>query len=715
MRILKFVFGFLLFAPAIAIIATGGCGRAPVQVGVKDVKDKPPPPPPPPPFDKFLEAVRYPDRPRVIDDWTRYREAFNLVSSHFEKTDVSERLRLDAKEREFLERGVHLTPDELHEVEATSFRTADAHYVDECFLLRDAASRVLERTSLSPMEQAEALFGWTMRNVIVHEQVDTWVPPAFALRQGHAGAVDRALVFLALLRQAQIEGGLVVVPGSDPLQFLVAVHDVKGESLRLFDPRLEMPIRGKADRVATLKESLENPALLEPAMITPDQAKKLEVRLIYPLYALAPRLRELQDQLRPRMSDPVNLYLPASELHRTITKIAGVPVKVWNEAAPSGKKGVLGHNSPTRALRHFLPKSDGGVDDTNRLLLYADARFPLQNIGLSLTAINVSPDVLPRLVFLTLERITQDLLVKYDVQPRELYLRGKFEAMKDRHERLQEFARNDALAGLAEDPKFREELNEWRIKLREQTANLALNDEDPKIRAKAQLALHAIWLQDPFLFWLTDTEKDEKLDRAHKKTVLTRIFAVGLHDYFEMELARAQAAMGYEKAENLRLRMKSNPKARASAHEEARDAWIVTKSSWGTFYINRIHLDGLIKQRLDEMKNRIGKDDVDRQLRLLESLHLDVQKYFQGKLRYAESRWHADKEGEKAARTSYAETKAEIEAMEKAGLLRAEIKRVAESPNARPPHRTRLDLLERDWAERGHYFWMKRQIDERMR
>jgi hypothetical protein len=61
-------------------------------------------------------------------------------------------------------------------------------------------------------------------------------------------------------------------------------------------------------------------------------------------------------------------------------------------------------------------------------------------------------------------------------------------------------------------------------------------------------------------------------------------------------------------------------------------------------------------------------------------------------------------------------TKAEIESMEKIGLLKAEIKSIGGT--LRDPGRTffqkRLDLLEHDWSAHGSYFWLKREIDIRL-
>ena len=76
---------------------------------------------------------------RPSDDWTRFRDFLPKFNGYFAKADVLARLRLVDAERKFLTDEVHLTGAELAELEASEFRTADAHYLDECYLLRDAA------------------------------------------------------------------------------------------------------------------------------------------------------------------------------------------------------------------------------------------------------------------------------------------------------------------------------------------------------------------------------------------------------------------------------------------------------------------------------------------------------------------------------------------------------------------------------------------------
>ena len=205
----------LLFA-IFALVAVGfvGCRRvpAPTPDNFNPAKNRGGDP-----IEKALATFRYPENPRTSDDATRYRDGLQLLSGIAGRAG-----NLSDEERKFLVNDAHLTDDELAEVEAAGFRPADAHHLDECFSFRDAA-RSIEAKGVGPIAQADADFQWVMRNVLLHDQVDDWTPPAVTLRRGYGNAVDRALVFLAMLRQSQREGCLVVVPGTDPLQFLVAV------------------------------------------------------------------------------------------------------------------------------------------------------------------------------------------------------------------------------------------------------------------------------------------------------------------------------------------------------------------------------------------------------------------------------------------------------------------------------------------------------------
>jgi hypothetical protein len=444
--------------------------------------------------------------------------------------------------------------------------------------------------------------------------------------------------------------------------------------------------------------------LLQPSLIGPGQAKKLEAWLVCPLYALAPRLLEMQRRLSNL--DTIVLHLNASELSREIAKATTLPIKVWNPHPVQGKTP----NSPTRCLRLFLPKQEGGIDDTGRAARFALARAPLHNILLNYAQINFTPQLLPKAAFELMNAISRDFIDKYDLQTREMYLRGMYDSVARRHERLQLFAKDDSLLGLVQDQKFRKELVDWQKQM--SLANAYAQDPDPQVRAKGQQAIQALWSRDQFIAWMIELNKEElskeeKLGK-HEKTVLTRVLAVGMRDHFDFELARSQASTNHEKAVYAQAMLQEKPVEHT--RKDARQAWATAKSSWSSFYLDRIGLDSMVQKRLEQLQ-RIPDDQIDKRISLLETLHREVHKYFQAKLRLSECVEHVD--GAKKCKQDLEGIKIEIEEMEKKGLLHTEINEILAQlpPQVRPFFQNRLDLLGRDWTEQGNYFWMKKQIE----
>ncbi len=708
----------LLVAASIASVCAmmHGCRRSPV---------KPLPPPPPPGSEANVwtdasEAFRF---ARPTDDWTRFRDFLPKFNSYFAKPDVMARLQFPDAERKYLIDEVHLSSAELAELESTEFRTADAHYLDECYLMRDAA-RSLEAPSLDTAEKrANALFRWTMRNVLLHEQVDTWIPPAFTLRRGHGGAVDRSLVCLALLRQEKLDGCLIVVPDTDPVQFLIGVPDAQSSGVLLFDPRLGLAVRGKDGKsIATLKEAQADPKLLAPSRITSEQAKKLEAWLVGPDHALSPRMRELQDRLDriDRIAAP-----ESARAAQEIAKLTEIPVKVWNPPTQGAKAAP----SPTRCLELFLPKTEGGVDTTGRAGLIAYTRVPFDNVRFNFDQINIGPRSLPPAALKPLFGIVEDFFTKFDLQPREMYLRGQYGTMRQRQERIDYLVKTDAFAG---DKAFEKECAAWIAQMN--AARGDLESGDPAVRAKAQQILDSLGGADFLLHWMRDVESEKKLadiDRElremnvkgdHDRSVPTKILAVGLRDHFGFELARSQAEVSHEKAERAQAALRGQAKPSDAALTRAHEGWIMAASAWDKFYLARIRQESTFDQRLEQMRKRVRADDIEMRVGLLETLHLDVQRYFNAKLRLAECLVHTHPDGIKAANAYLAKTKSEIEQVEAKGLLRDEITNVRDilprlgmNDGARALFQRRLALLSHDWSGRGTYYWLKQQIDQRVK
>lgn len=685
-----------------------GCNRAPkppVKVNGKNVDAVDP-------YRDALESFLQTGDARAGDEWVRFRGGCDQLNRHFAKPDVIRSIsEANTKSRPFVEASVHLTEDELSEVESTSFRTADAHYLDECFLLYDAA-KSLEVIGIERVDQAEILFRWVMRNVLPHEQIDSWTPPAFTLRRGYGSPLERAMVCLALFRQSGIESCLIVVPDTEPKQILIAALDAreKESSLYLFDPRLGLPLKSKdAKTVLTVKEALDDSTLLQPAMISPEQAKKLEAWLVCPLYALSGRALELERGLRGR--HPITLYLDADWLANEIGKATKLQVRVWN---PPAKDKTA--NSPTRCLRWFLPKQEGGIDESGRTASYVRARIPLENIKASYAQIGIRGDILPGLAYNTLLGLSVDFFNKYELQPREMFLRGNFEAVFRRYERLQIFAKHEALVNLVGDKAFEKERENWLSQI-----NNAAADEfskDPNVRARAQATMNNLMFQDQFIRWMIEITKEKELEHQQKITVMARILAVGMREPLDSELARTQAAISFEKADHAQALLRARKETGGKAG--VRGDWSVAKDALENFYLGHIALDVVINQRLKQItqvpfNQQNPTEHLEGQIGLLESLHREVHKYFQARLRLAECLEQMD--GAKAANASLQTTKTQIEAMEKReNSLADQIKKLKEHlfAKARPTYHQRLDLLARDWSETGNFFWMKRQIDQRI-
>ena len=337
----------------------------------------------------------------VVDDWAKETDLVTLkngiqrLNSHYNQVGNTRPPTLTAEQRERLQKA--LTPDkkelseeekrelaeELAEIDASNFTALDAHYLDECFLLRDAAKALqADVTSaavadpalrLTPLEQATAAFAWVVRQVRLEQASAVPMPPQFILRRGQGTALVRALIFLDLLRQLNTDndktplfGCLIVEPGESAAQDrLWAVGVVIGTSVYLFDPRLGLPIPGPGGKgVATLAEAIREPGVLGqlltvneknekvPYDMKGEQARASDVFLYCTLSALAPRMGFLQKEvLAPR----VRVNLGADLGREEVAAQAAVD-------AAGSKAKVRPHPLGGRLLRNFLPGEEGGAD-----------------------------------------------------------------------------------------------------------------------------------------------------------------------------------------------------------------------------------------------------------------------------------------------------------------------------------------------------------------
>jgi hypothetical protein len=257
-----------------------------------------------------------------------------------------------------------LEDEELAEVNSPGFTLLDAHYLDLCFLFRDAAGS-FDLPDLPPVKRAEAAFAWVMRQVRLREGPGEPLPPQFVLRRGWGTSRERAFLFLALLQQMKIDGCLVTRPDGQ----LWVPGVLAGGEICLFDTRLGLPLPGpKGEGIATLAQIRTQADILEPLAadpkhpydVTADQARQAETRLAWPLSALAPRMRFLEGLLADR-NNQVHLAVDPQAVQEAFGKAAksqSIALPVDN---PKGDARLM-----AGMLRDFFPPAEGGRDRTGR-------------------------------------------------------------------------------------------------------------------------------------------------------------------------------------------------------------------------------------------------------------------------------------------------------------------------------------------------------------
>jgi hypothetical protein len=172
--------------------------------------------------------------------------------------------------------------------------------------------------------------------------------------------LERALVFVELLRQLNLDGCLVTVPADSkfrPWCAGAALSDGTRRGLLLFDLRLGIAVPGPDGSPATLQEVRAKPELLQALSadeknrydVTADQATHASVYATPSLSALAPRQRPLQDELL------------GSELG---IRVAEEPFDLLKRLQTAGgsEEPVRSHAGLVGALRRYLPPEDGGMD-----------------------------------------------------------------------------------------------------------------------------------------------------------------------------------------------------------------------------------------------------------------------------------------------------------------------------------------------------------------
>jgi hypothetical protein len=174
---------------------------------------------------------------------------------------------------------------EMNGLDAMLFTPYDGYALQEAIWLRDL-SNWARGSQLEDLVRAENLFDWVVRNIQLvpgtgrgAEEIPQ--QPWETLLWGKGRAVDRAWVFVLLLRQQRIDAVVLALPDAG---------DAKGERLEpwavgvlvekdlyLFDPALGLPIPGPAGVKYENKRLVIPPATLAEVVKEPALLRKLDV------------------------------------------------------------------------------------------------------------------------------------------------------------------------------------------------------------------------------------------------------------------------------------------------------------------------------------------------------------------------------------------------------------------------------------------------------
>jgi len=596
----------LVLAVSIGVIFGQGCGsgRSKPTVGLPTANER-----------LSQESVNsLAESLRKQEDIEGIGSELQRINAYLENREQEKPRPLSNREREVLTKEYGLANDELAEIDTAGFSSLDAHYLESCFLMRDAA-RSLKVEKLPAQEQAAAAFAWVMRQVRLFEPgtaakqpAKDILPPIVVLRRGWGTAQDRALVFLALLGQLGIDGCVVTVPVASEGQAAVrtwVTGALVNKDIYLFDTRMGLPVPGaKGEGVATLAQVRTQPDILlalgtdshYPYDVPPALAKRAQAFVACQLSALAPRMALLEEAMASGdkiylRTDPVAVFQRFREAVQG-PAFADSNLGVWNSRADK--------NDSMRVLRSFLPKAQGGTDDGRRLQESLAALVPFQYLpklvlqlpgepGKRLQAIYANPFIafstsphmpreqmaawLPGLIEqVDGEKKTPEWIMRGRL-PRDMVLRGKLNEATDLLVALlREMQRQTALL---QTPGLEEQAREW--------GSRALETYSALIQAKAQQNKARVAVGGLSLAEATEKENDLWKKSKPVMELVQGAAAIPMSDEITYQLA----ACKHEQAEQAQVKLDSarrNGKS-VSANEKAaaNDSWKAAISWWQTY------------------------------------------------------------------------------------------------------------------------------------
>ncbi|MBX7106119.1 MAG: hypothetical protein K1X57_18710 [Gemmataceae bacterium] len=284
---------------------------------------------------------------------------------------------IDAATTTVLREKLRLTDADLAIVNQSDFGGLDGYVLEQSLFFRDAA-RTLDVLAAPAVERASAALEWAVRHVSLEDRPGPSDPPVFVAQRGRGTPLERLIVAGALCHALGLEVFAIGDPeAAGDSSKLWGLGILDGADVRLFDPRLGIPLPGKSG-VGTLAGLIQDPSPLEPLVklgYDVDAARLKAARLypIAPITSLAPRWSRAESLVPPGTRVGVDARLLAEQIGR-------LPIGGFEPQATG---------TPPRLLSEFLPESEGGrnkpvAGQPRRLDVYSANLLPWDSLPISL-------------------------------------------------------------------------------------------------------------------------------------------------------------------------------------------------------------------------------------------------------------------------------------------------------------------------------------------
>lgn len=238
------------------------------------------------------------------------------------------------------------------------FQTHEGRWLQQAVWLRDI-SLWANGDSLEPIEQATALFDWTIRNIQLIDDKET--PPREAwevLLYGKGTSAQRAEIFALLCAQMKLDVVMLSPEDSKDSTAPLLSALLLDKKLYLFDTALGLPISGpKGIGVATLEQAQQSDAIFRALDVkeeftygwTAEEAKNVTAGIVASPFSLSIRAAMLEPEMLG--NDAVVLTTDVAAIKKKLVATKRIKqVDLWKEPFNTilKKRGLVAAKDPNR-------------------------------------------------------------------------------------------------------------------------------------------------------------------------------------------------------------------------------------------------------------------------------------------------------------------------------------------------------------------------------